>query len=154
MWVQVTLSALNMGGFGIQLKCAHKMKSMNMFHVLQKLTKNIQSKIFVKWWRGRQLFSDQWVKCWTTGTKQSWSTQSNTIRSDSKRASLYLIWSDWHLVQILYTLSVNIIILLYLDCTLFTSWEWIISAFCLEMWITSLVLNLSSCFGRFFSSTV
>ena len=77
-----------MGGFGIQLKCAHKMKSMNMFHVLQKLTKNIQSKIFVKWWRGRQLFSDQWVKCWTTGTKQSWWTQSNLIYSNSKSASL------------------------------------------------------------------
>ena len=27
VWLQVTLSGLNMGGFGIQLMCAHKMKS-------------------------------------------------------------------------------------------------------------------------------
>ena len=50
----------------------------------------------------RQLFSDHWVKCWTTGAKQSWWTQSNMIHSNSKSASLCLIWSHWHLVQILY----------------------------------------------------
>ena len=52
---------------------------------------------------GRTTFQWSLVKCWTTGTKQNWWIQSNKIPSNSKSVSLCLIWSPWHLVQILYT---------------------------------------------------
>ena len=58
MWVQVTLSGLNMGGLGVQLKCAHKIKSLNMFC---KNNPKHPGQSVCKMARGGQLFSDDWV---------------------------------------------------------------------------------------------
>ena len=92
-------------------------------HVLQKLTKNIQGKLFVKCW-GEDNFSVI-TESNVEPLAQNKVDEHRPTRSSQMPKAHHSALSEVIAIQYKhFMLSCgNIIILLYLDCTLFTSWE-------------------------------